>query len=95
MTIKDDLHALVDQLAEAEAVDALGYLLVRTESHPDPAFIHECQRALAEALDPQAVHVAHEVVAAWLDTWGTPEEEPATAALDEHLRSLTQDASGP
>jgi len=33
-------------------------------------------------------------VAAWLDTWGAPEEETATAALDVHLRSLTQDASG-
>lgn len=94
MTIKDDLHTLVDRLAEAEAVDALGYLLVRTESNPNPAFVEECQRALAEALDPHAVRVPHEVVAAWLDTWGAPEEETATAALDVHLRSLTQDASG-
>lgn len=94
MTIKDDLHALVDRLADAEAVDALGYLLMRTESHPDRAFIEECQRALAEALEPQAVRVPHEVVAAWLDTWGTPAEETATAALDEHLRGLEQDASG-
>jgi len=84
MTIKDDLHELVDELDEQDARDALAYLRALRElpSQPSPAFVEDTQRALDEALEPQAVRLPHEDVRAWLQAWGTPEEQAARARLD-------------
>jgi predicted transcriptional regulator len=99
MTINDELHALVDRLAEQDAHEALDYLRARVEraSSPSPVFIEESQRALDEALAPNAVHISHDAVRAWLHTWGTPEEGVADSAiqeLEERLRREAQDTSG-
>lgn len=45
-------------------------------------FIEECRRATDEALAPEAPRVPHDAVRAWLDTWGTPAEDEAAAALE-------------
>lgn len=99
MTVKDELHALVDRLAERDAHEALDYLRARVEraSNPGQAFIEESQRGLDEALAPDAVRIPHEAVRAWLLTWGTPEEGTTDAAireLEERLRREAQGASG-
>ena len=85
MTVKDELHALVDRLPEPDAHEALDYLRSRIErpSRPDQAFVDECQQALAEATAPGA-RVPHGAVREWLQKWGTPEEGAADAAVRAH-----------
>jgi predicted transcriptional regulator len=94
MTVKDELHALVDRLPDQDAQDALEYLRARIDLLPPPsrAFIDECRRALDEAAAPRAALVPHEAVRAWLLTWGTPEEEAADAALQALEERLRRDA---
>jgi len=96
MTAHDELHVLVDRLTEQDADEALDFLRARTEraAQPSQAFIDECQRALDEALAPDAVHVPHEAVRAWLLTWGTPEEGAADAAIEALEERLRRDSSG-
>jgi hypothetical protein len=57
MTIKDDLHALVDELDEQDAREAMAYLRALRDlpSRPSPAFVEDTQRALDEALESDAV----------------------------------------
>ena len=59
MTIKDDLHALVDELDEQDAREAMAYLRALRDlpSRPSPAFVEDTQRALDEALESDAVHL--------------------------------------
>jgi hypothetical protein len=88
MTVKVDLHELVEQAAH----EALAYLRALRElaSQPSPAFVEDTQRALDEALEPGAVRLPHSDVRAWLQAWGTPEEEAARERLDtveERLRT--------
>jgi len=96
VTVNEELHALVDRLAEQDAHEALDYLRARIEraSRPSRAFIEECQRALDEAVAPDAVRVPHEAVRAWLQNWGTPEEGAADAALQALEERLGRDAPG-
>ena len=98
MTVKDELHALVDRLAEHDAHEALDFLRARIEraSQPSQAFVDECHRALDEATAPDAARVPHEAVREWLRTWGTPEEDEADArlrALEGRPRGETPGAS--
>jgi hypothetical protein len=98
MTIKDDLHELVDELDEQDAREALAYLRAIREfpSQPSPAFVEETQRALDEALEPEAVRLPHTDVRAWLQTWGTPEHDAASERLDaieERLRTEARPAT--
>ena len=99
MTVKDELHALVDRLPDPAAHEALDYLRARIEpaSRPSQAFIDECQRALDEGIAPDAARVPHEAARAWLQTWGTPEEGAAAAAvqaLEARLRQGPRGAAG-
>lgn len=102
MTIKEELHALVDRLPEPEAHEALDYLRARIEraSRPSQASIDECQRALDEAIASDAARVPHRAVRAWLQTWGTPEEGAADAAVralaadEERVRGGARGAGG-
>ena len=99
MTVNDELHALVDRLAEQDAHEALEYLRARVEpaSTPSRSFIEESQRAIDEALAPDAVRIPHEDVRAWLLTWGTPDEaagDAAIQALEERLRQEAHGSSG-
>ena len=57
MTIKDDLHALIDELDELDARDALEFVKARLELEPNvsQSYIGECQAALDEAHAPDAV----------------------------------------
>ena len=92
MTVKDDLHELVDELDEPDAREALAYLRALRElaSQPSPAFVEDTQRALDEAFEPDPVRLPHTDVRAWLQAWGTPEEEAARGRLDsveERLRT--------
>jgi hypothetical protein len=92
MTVKDDLHELVDELDEHDALEALAYLRALRDlpSQPSPKFVEDTQRALAEALEPGAVRLPHADVRAWLEAWGTPEEQLASETLDaveERLRT--------
>src|SRR5258708_3564179 len=84
MTIKDDLHELVDELDEQDAREALAYLRALPElpTQPSPAFVEDTHRGLEEALWPGAVRLPHTAVRAWLQTWGTPEHEAASERLD-------------
>ena len=98
MTAKDDLHELVDELDEQDAREALAYLRALRElpSQPSPAFVEETQRALDEALEPDAVRLPHRDVRAWLQTWGTPEEQDGRKRLDaveERLRTEARRAT--
>jgi predicted transcriptional regulator len=57
------------------------------------AFMQATTQALDEALDPHAVLVAHDAVRAWLQTWGTPAEQAASAALDREVRQADRRAA--
>ncbi len=94
MTVKDDLHELVDELDEHDAREALAYLRALREppSQPSLAFVEDTQRALDEALDPAAVRLPHADVRAWLQTWGTSEQEDARDRLDAVEESLRTEA---
>ncbi|MDP8922910.1 MAG: hypothetical protein M3O34_08555 [Chloroflexota bacterium] len=99
MTVKDELHALVERLAEQDAREVLDYLRTRIEpaSRPSRAFIEESQRAVDESTAPDAVRVPHEAVRAWLQSWETSEEgaaDVALQALEERLRRDSQGATG-
>jgi hypothetical protein len=98
MTIKDDLHALVDELDEQDAREAMAYLRALRDlpSQPSPAFVEDTQRALDEALEPDAVHLPHADVRAWLQTWGTSGHDAASERLDaveERLRTEARRAT--
>jgi hypothetical protein len=94
MTVKDDLHELVDELDEQDAREALTYLRALRElpSQPSDAFVEDTQRALDEALEPEAVRLPHTDVRAWLQTWGTPEQEAASERLDAVEEDLRTEA---
>lgn len=94
MTVKDELHTLIDRLPERDTQDALDYLRARTESNsrPDSSFIQESQTALNEATAANAVHVPHAAVRTWLQTWGTPDEEAAEEKLSQLEDRLRRDA---
>jgi predicted transcriptional regulator len=100
MTVKDDLHELVDELDEQDAREVLAYLRALREfpSRPSPTFVDDTQRALDEALEDQGVRLPHRDVRAWLQTWGTPEQEAASKkldALEERLRTEGRSATNP
>src|SRR6266852_2936419 len=97
MTLRDDLHRLIDKLSEAQLNDAstlldavraqesAGQVLARAR---DPvveawqrALIHE---ALTYAESPSAEWVAHEDLAAWLRSWGTAQELPPPPPSTRH-----------
>jgi predicted transcriptional regulator len=53
---------------------------------PEPSIFDETDQAAEDAADAEALAdieagrvVPHAEVAAWLDTWGTPDEKPAPA----------------
>jgi hypothetical protein len=96
MTIKDDLHALVEELDEADARETLEFLKARGELDPNAsqAYIADCVAASAEANTPDAVLLPHEAVRTWLSAWGTPDEAAADRnieALEAHLASEGRD----
>jgi predicted transcriptional regulator len=59
------------------------------------AFIEECRQATDEALPPQAARVPHDAVRSWLSTWGTAEEDEASAALESLEAGLSTAARDP
>ena len=88
MTIKDDLHALIDDVDETDAREALAFLRARLELDPrvSQAYIAECEAAYDEAHAPAAVLLPHEAVQTWLEAWGTLDE----AAADRDIELLEQ-----
>ena len=99
MTIKDDLHTLIDELDEADAREALEFLRARVELDPHvrQAYIADCVAASAEATAPDAVLLPHEAMRTWLEAWGTPDEAAADRtieALETHLASKGRDPTG-
>jgi plasmid stabilization system protein ParE len=84
MTIKDDLHALIDQIDEADAREALAFLKARQELDPavSQAYIGDCEAAYKEAHAPEAVLVPDEAVRIWLETWGTRDEAAADREIE-------------
>jgi hypothetical protein len=84
MTIKDDLHTLIDELDEADAREALAFLRARAELDPNvsQAYIADCIAASEEAHAPDAVLLPHEAVRTWLEAWGTPDEAAADRTID-------------
>jgi hypothetical protein len=96
MTIKDDLHTLIDELDEADAREALEFLKARAELDPNvsQAYIADCVAASVEANAPDAVLLSHEAMRRWLEAWGTPDEAAADRsieALEAHLASEGRD----
>jgi len=90
MTIKDDLHTLINELDETDAREALEFLKGRAEldRRVSPAYIAECEAAHAEAHSADAVLLPHDAVRTWLETWGTPDEvagDRAIEAVEERL----------
>ena len=54
---------------------------------PEPSIFDETDQAAEDAADAEGVAdadagrlIPHEEVAAWLDTWGTPDSKPAPAS---------------
>ena len=84
MTIKDDLHALIDELDETDAREALEFVKSRLELDPNvsQAYIAECQAAHDEAQAASAVLIPHEAVRTWLEAWGTPTESAADREIE-------------
>jgi hypothetical protein len=73
------------------------YLRAWIEPSPPPsqAFVDESRRALDEATAPGAARVPHDTVRAWLQTWGTPEEDTADAALQATEERARREAQAP
>ncbi len=93
MTVRDDLHNIVDQLTEDELEDArelLNTLHLQEEAgqvfaharEPDIEAWHRA--AIREALEyadrPDPEWVTHDDMAAWLKSWGTDHELPPPLA---------------
>jgi hypothetical protein len=97
MTIKDDLRALIDELDEADAREALEFLKARTELDPNvtQAYIADCIAASAEANSPNAVLLPHEAVRTWLEAWGTREEAAADRTIKTLEAHLTSEGHNP
>jgi hypothetical protein len=96
MTIKDDLHALIDEVGETDAREALAFLKARLELDPgvSPAYIAECEAAYDEAHAPDAVLLPHEAVRTWLEAWGTPDEAAADRDIEVFEQKLADEARG-
>lgn len=94
MTVKEDLHALIDGLSEADAVDALDYLrvLATPQTSRHQALIEEAERAFAEAERAGAVLIPQEAVLTWVRTWGTPGEHAAEQVLADLEDRLVREA---
>ena len=94
MTIKDDLHALIDELDETDAREALEFIKARLELDPNvsQAYIAECEAAHDEAHTPETVLLPHEAVRTWLQAWGTPDEAAADRDIETLEHQLTDEA---
>jgi len=97
MTIKDDLHTLIDKLDEADARETLEFLKARVELDPNVsrAYIADCIAASAEASAPDAVLLPHEAVRTWLEAWGTPDEAGADRTIEALEAQLASERSDP
>jgi hypothetical protein len=84
MTIKDDLHLLIDALDEADAREAMEFLKARAEldPHVSQAYIADCLAASEEGRASDAVLLPHEAVRTWLEAWGTPDEAAADRTIE-------------
>jgi predicted transcriptional regulator len=93
MALRDDVHQLVDQLAEDELRDAHALLeglraqeratevLAAARDAAVDAWQREAIReGLAYAASEDAQWVADEDILAWLDSWGTDQELPPPPA---------------
>jgi len=88
MTLKEDLHALIEELDEMDAREALAFLKARAElgARASDAYTAECQDAHAEAHAHDAVLLPHDDVRAWLEAWGTSDEAAPIVKL-KHWRN--------
>jgi hypothetical protein len=96
MTTKDDLYALIDDLDEGDAREALEFLKARADlkSAVSPTYIADCEAAYVEAHAPGAVSLPHDAVRTWLEAWATPGESAADVeieALEERLANRARD----
>jgi hypothetical protein len=96
MTVKDDLHALINELDEMDAQEALEFLKARAELDPDVSqdYVAECESAHAEAQAPDGVLMPNDAVRTWLETWGTQGEaagDRQIEALEERLGTEARD----
>ena len=94
MTIKGDLHALIDELDETDAHEALEFIKARLELdlNVGRTYIAECEAAHDEAHAPDAVLLPHEAVRTWLQAWGTPDEATADREIEALEQQLTDEA---
>ena len=94
MTIRDDVHQLIDELPESDLADARALLEeLRVQDRAAEALadvrdqaIEEWQRdavreGIAYAARADAEWIAHEDIPAWLRSWGTDQELPPPPAL--------------
>lgn len=93
MTIRDDLHALIDDLDETDAREALAFVRARLEleSRASETYIAECKAAYTEAHAPDAVLMPHEAVQSWLESWGTPDEGLADREIEQLEERVARD----
>jgi predicted transcriptional regulator len=93
MALRDDVHQLVDELADDDLPDARVLLeALRTQGRAAEALaetrdkvVDDWQRdaireGVAYAVRPDAEWVAHEDILAWLRSWGTDQELPPPPA---------------
>jgi predicted transcriptional regulator len=93
MTIRDEVHRLVDELAEGELSDAHALLeALRTQERAAQSLRQARDRAVDEwqlaairegleyAARDDAEWVSHEDVMAWLHSWGSDDELPPPSA---------------
>ena len=94
MTLKDDLHALVDNLDEADAREVLDYIhaFAAPRFASSDADVEEARRRLVESKKPDAVLVPQQAVLEWVRALGTAEEEAAEAAINALEERLAREA---
>jgi predicted transcriptional regulator len=93
MTIRDDVHRLIDELAEDELSDAHALLeALRAQERAAESLAQARDQVVADwqlaairegveyAATEDAEWVSHEDVTAWLRSWGTDDELPPPAA---------------
>jgi hypothetical protein len=94
MTIKGDLHALIDAVEEMDAREALAFLKARLEldARVSQGYVRQCEAAYDEAHAPEAVLLPHEAVQSCLEAWGTPDEAAADRDIELVEEKLADEA---
>ncbi len=86
MTVRDDVHRLIDDLPDERLADVCAYLKSVHQSdaaweaweaeYGSPELDEYVRQAVREAREDPRPGIPHEDVVAWLESWGTDHELP-------------------